>query len=589
MISIKNFREFLFSRTFKYRYRIGWVLALVVAAVVVLLYQFDVFERLELLTLDYRFILRPAKPAGSDIVFIDMSEDSIQSIGRWPWPRIWHATLIKALADYNPRAVAFDVLFAEPQDDVNDAAMEEAIKESGKVYLPMLFDLKWQDAAFLYRGVGVLSEVKPLERFSRYIKGEGHINAIPDIDGVLRRVPPIVTFRDKAVYQLGLKVGLDALGAKNEDVSFYPDKHAITIRKPGGKLINIPLDEKNQCLINWTAKWGKEFKHYSYVDVIKSYSLIKRGERPIIDLNEFKDKICIVGLTAAGLIDIKPIPIQNAYPAVGINAMMVHSVIKDSFIRDTPRAYAIAIIILMPIIVMLYLSNLRLLSGMALATLSMIGYALFSVVAFNFFSIAIPTFYPLLAIGMSYSLSSLYAQVLHSLERASLFKQATRDGLTNLYNIRHFNLLFEAEFKNVAMYKSRRLTVIMSDIDNFKHINDTYGHQAGDTILREFARIIESKCRQMDIVARYGGEEFIVMLTGAGEKDAAAVAEKIRDGIENKKFKFKNVVYGTTMSLGVAEFSNDHDKEDLIARADQALYKSKQEGKNRVSISRPQP
>ncbi|MDD5428890.1 MAG: diguanylate cyclase [Candidatus Omnitrophica bacterium] len=581
---IRNIREFIYGRTFKHRYRISWVLAFAVAAIVIFLYQFDIFERLELLTLDYRFMLRPAKPITSEIVFIDMSEDSIESIGRWPWPRIWHATLIKALSDYHPKAIVFDVLFTEPQDTVNDTAMEEAMNQSGVVYLPLLFDLKWQDAANLYKGGGVVSEIRPLPRFAEYAKGIGHINAIPDVDGVLRRIPPVITYKNSNIFQMGLRVGLDASGVNMDEISFYPDKHLITAKVLGGKMIKIPLDEKNQCIINWRARWGKEFKHYSYIDVIRSYSLIKRGLSPIIDLNEFRDKICIVGLTAAGLIDIKPIPLQNAYPAVGVNAMMASSAINRSFVRDTPRVYTILLIILLPIIVTLYLSNLRLLSGMALATLSMFGYALLSVLVFNIFNLAIPTFYPLLAIGLSYSISSLYAQVLHSFERASLFKQATRDGLTNLYNIRHFNLLLEAEFRNVSMYKARKLAIIMGDVDNFKQINDTYGHQAGDAILRDFARIIESKCRQIDVVARYGGEEFIVMLTGAGQKDAAIVAEKIREAVSSKKFKAKSGAYGTTISLGVAEFVNERDKEELIAKADKALYKAKFAGKNRVCI-----
>lgn len=579
---IRNIRDFIYGRTFKHRYRISWVLALLVSTIVILLYQFDIFERLELLTLDYRFMLRSAKPVGEEVVFIDMSEDSLESIGRWPWPRMWHATIVKALSEYDPKAIVFDVLFTEPQDTVNDTAMEEAIRQSGSVYLPLLFDLKWQDAAYLYEGKGITSVIKPLPLFTKYTKAVGHINAIPDVDGVLRRIPPMITYKDKRVFQMGLKVGLDAAGINTDNITFYPDKHLMLAEKPGGGIMKIPLDDKNQCIINWRARWGKEFKHYSYLDVIKSYSLIKRGEKPIIDLNEFKNKICIIGLTAAGLIDIKPIPLQNAYPAVGVNAMMASSALTGSFIRDTPKGYTIFLIVLLPIIVTLYLSNLRLLSGMALATLSMIGYSIFSIFVFNVFSIAIPTFYPLLAIGMSYSISSIYAQALHSLERASLFKQATRDGLTNLYNIRHFNLLLEAEFRNVAMYKARKLALIMGDVDNFKHLNDTHGHPAGDTILREFAKIIESKCRQIDIVARYGGEEFIVMLTGAGEKDALAVGEKIRGAVEERKFKFKNVVYSTTISLGVVEYTNERDKEELIAKADKALYKAKQEGKNRV-------
>lgn len=582
---IKDIREFFYQRTFKYKYRIRWALAVIAAMIVILLYQFNAFERLELLTLDYRFVLRPAKQLEQNIIFIDMGEDSIKAIGSWPWPRSWHATLIKALSGYNPKSIIFDVLFSEPQDTSDDVALEEAIKLSGNVYLPLLFELKDQACADLYKGGGVLSVIKPLPQFARYVKGEGHINAIPDIDGVIRRVPPLIAFKDTSAYQLGLKAGFDALGVK--DMNFDPDRHLFRCASPSGKRIEIPLDDKNQFIINWKARWGREFRHFSYISVIKSYALLKKGEKAPIDLNEFKDKICIVGLTAAGLMDIKPVPMENVYPAVGINAMVINGVINNDFIREVPRKYNIALIVFISILVTLYLSNLRLVGGVILAAISIVCYAVFSVLLFDIFNIAVATFYPILAIVLSYSLASFYAQMLQSIERSRLFGQATRDGLTNLYNIRHFNILFEAEFRNVSMYKSRRLAVIMADIDNFKGMNDTYGHQAGDTILKEFAKIIQSKCRQTDVVARYGGEEFIVMLSGAGEKEALDIAEKIREAVENKKFKTKDELYGTTISVGVAEFSNEREKEGLVEKADKALYKAKREGKNRIVLYQP--
>jgi diguanylate cyclase (GGDEF)-like protein len=582
---LKNISDFVYQRTFKYKYRIRWALALAVATAVILFYQFDVFERLELQTLDQRFRFKPSRPIGSDIVFIDMAEDSIQAIGRWPWPRSWHATLIKALSDYKPKAIVFDVLFSEPQDAIDDFALEEAIKESGNVFLPILFELKEQNADYLYKGAGVASIIEPLPQFAEYAHDEGHINAIPDIDGILRRVPPVILFKEKPVYQLGLKVAMDILGVKNENIYFYPDRHVIFTMASGNKMLKIPLDDKNQFIINWKERWGREFMHFSYIDVIKSYAMVRKGLSPQVDFNEFKGKICVIGLTASGLTDIKPVPIDNAYPAVGINATIINSVINNDFIYNVPKRYNMLIILLVSIIVTLYLSNLRLIGGMVMAAISIICYAILSIALFNLFNIAVATFYPILAIAMSYSLTSLYAQILQSIERGRLFRQATRDGLTNLYNIRHFNLMLEAEFRNVSACESKRLAIIMGDVDNFKHLNDTYGHQAGDAILKEFAGIIQSKCRQTDIVARYGGEEFIVMLSGAGEKEAFDTAEKIRDGIQDRKFKFRNDICSATMSIGVAEFSNEREKEELVEKADKALYKAKHEGKNRVCLA----
>jgi len=142
----------------------------------------------------------------------------------------------------------------------------------------------------------------------------------------------------------------------------------------------------------------------------------------------------------------------------------------------------------------------------------------------------------------------------------------------------------EAEFRNVSLYKNRRLSVIMVDVDNFKHINDTYGHPAGDMVLKEFARIVQSKCRQIDVVARYGGEEFIIMLVGAGKGWSFGIAEKIRTAIKDKKFDFEGKQFSTTVSLGGVEFSDEKTKEELIEKADKALYMAKFEGKNKVCM-----
>lgn len=575
-------KDSVYESAFRHRHGVRWVLAFIVAVIVLGLYEFDILGRFELMSLDYRFVLRHPKAETSPIVFIDMSEDSIEAIGRWPWPRKWHAALIKILSEYNANAIALDVIFSEPQDPADDSAMEEAMRQARNVYLPILYNLKAEDTRYAYSGYGISSITKPLPIFEKEEKGTGHINAVPDSDGILRRVPAVIKFGDVTTYQFGLKMGFDILGIKDRDIVFYPRSHFILARIADDRIMKIPLDDYNQLVINWQARWGKEFKHYSYIDIIHSYAMIKEGKTPIVDLNELKNKICVIGLTASGLIDIKPVPIQNVYPAVGINAMTLNSVLKNNFLFILPKRYNILIIILISIFVTLSLSNFRILGGMLMSIATILIYFILSIIAFDLFNTAILTFYPILAVFLSYSLTSLYTQVLQSVERMRLFKQATRDGLTYLYNIRHFNLLFEAEFKNVSLYKFRRLSIMMADIDNFKHINDTYGHQAGDTVLKEFAKTIQSKCRETDVVARYGGEEFIVMLTGAGEKQALDVAEKIRLAAESKRFKFKSDTYHTTISLGVAEFSNEKDKDDLIGKADKALYKAKHEGKNRT-------
>ena len=580
---VLSIKESLFQKAERHKNAFALVFAILVTLLTILFYQFNILGRLEYMSVDTRFALRRiTRPASADIVFIDMAEDSIEAIGRWPWPRKWHATLVKALSDYNPRRIAFDVIFSEPQDETDDSAFEQAIKISKITYLPLLYNITKSDIKYLEDGNGIASVLKPIERFRKYSKGTGHINAIPDKDGIVRRVPPVIDYKGQRTYQLGFQIGCDSLGVSDENIIFYPDKNRIVLKKPDGSVTRIPLDGNNQLLINWKGGWGKAFKHYSYIDVIRSYALMREGFKPYIDLNIFRDKICIIGLTASGLIDIKAIPIEKAYPAVGVNAMTLNSVINSDFVWEAPKALNIFIIIAISFFMVFYLSRRAAIAGMGMAALSIILYAILTVYIFDKFDLLVTASYPIFAIFLSYVATTAYTQILESMERVMLFRQATRDGLTGLYNIRHFQLLFEAEFKNVATYKYRPLSVILADLDDFKSINDKYGHLAGDAILMEVAKVFQSKCRNIDVVARYGGEEFIVMLIGASVIDALHVAESIRQTTEEKKFRFRDEMYNATISVGVAEFSNEQRKEELIEKADKALYRAKGEGKNRV-------
>ena len=166
---------------------------------------------------------------------------------------------------------------------------------------------------------------------------------------------------------------------------------------------------------------------------------------------------------------------------------------------------------------------------------------------------------------------------------ALMKRMATVDGLTNLFNRRFFTEQLTREFKRASRYQSS-LTLIMIDIDHFKHYNDSFGHLRGDEVLVMVAKLLKACVREVDFVARYGGEEFSVILPEANLERGMLVAEKIRSDIESHKFKFGNRQPGgaLTLSLGVA--SNTADVEninELINRADVALYKAKKAGRNR--------
>lgn len=163
------------------------------------------------------------------------------------------------------------------------------------------------------------------------------------------------------------------------------------------------------------------------------------------------------------------------------------------------------------------------------------------------------------------------------------------DGLTRVYNRRYFELHLEKEVEEAKRYNTR-LSMIMLDIDHFKKINDTYGHQQGDTILVNLAKALKKNIRGSDFVVRYGGEEFAIMMPGIDKDEGAVVAEKIRKIVESYPFpgKKKGESMNITISLGVSEYNPAVMKssDDLIRYADNALYEAKEGGRNQVRVQK---
>ncbi|MBN2038599.1 MAG: diguanylate cyclase [Spirochaetes bacterium] len=164
-------------------------------------------------------------------------------------------------------------------------------------------------------------------------------------------------------------------------------------------------------------------------------------------------------------------------------------------------------------------------------------------------------------------------------EKSKSFEEkATIDALTNIYNKEKFNELLLANVEICRRYNND-LSVFFFDIDHFKRVNDTYGHQTGDFILQDVAAIINGSKRKVDVFARWGGEEFVILLPNTELKNALKVAEKMRKKIYSHKYKDDITI---SCSFGVTELKDMDSPAGLISRADKALYKAKQSGRNRV-------
>ncbi|MEW6427790.1 MAG: diguanylate cyclase [Thermodesulfobacteriota bacterium] len=182
-----------------------------------------------------------------------------------------------------------------------------------------------------------------------------------------------------------------------------------------------------------------------------------------------------------------------------------------------------------------------------------------------------------------------YKRVIEEKNRA-LKELAIRDGLTGIYNHRHFQDLLEREIALAKRYR-KDISCLMMDLDHFKEVNDSHGHQFGDFVLREFVRLIQKELRSTDILARYGGEEFVLVLPNIDLEGARSVAEKIRKIIETNLFSDEGQSRWVTVTIGIyhAKPGDSLSGQQLLRYADKALYQAKEMGRNRVMVYSPDP
>ncbi|HXZ18119.1 MAG TPA: diguanylate cyclase, partial [Roseiarcus sp.] len=178
--------------------------------------------------------------------------------------------------------------------------------------------------------------------------------------------------------------------------------------------------------------------------------------------------------------------------------------------------------------------------------------------------------------GVLHQLDQLHAQV------SALQRLCSTDVLTGCWNRSHFERIVSSEVERSARHL-QPVSLVLVDIDRFKRVNDVYGHQSGDSVLRELVSVIKTTIRSVDTLFRWGGEEFVVVAASTGYRGAAKLAEAIRCAVEAHRFQ---MVGSVTVSLGVAEHLASESTETWFRRLDRALYRAKEGGRNRVCVER---
>ena len=525
-----------------------------------------------------------------DIVILTIDDASYEYLhekyGEWPLPRGVYANLVNYVEKQNPKVIAFDLMFIKSMKSAqqDDANLVKAITSNENVYTAMNFDDQEAD---------VRTPIDLDEKFKVNVQNNSKIDFSQDLtfsncrsilpqlmkgtaniasvnvarsnDGVLRKLPPVMIYKNEFYPHLALKVGLKARDVQSKD--FQIDKNGNLITELG----KIPLDKTGGAILNWYGTADKTFTTVPLYKVVKAMN--GETESPI----DFGNKIIYIGTTAVSMYDTKTVPVDRLYPGVFVHTTFINNLLDNNFITRTSTPVDVVLsLILAAIVGFIIFKSPTTLMSISFTMLTTLVYIIFSYYIMKFFNIWVAIVMPLITILVVLILTYVVKYLLKSRDFENQYKLATIDGLTELYNHRYFQEQMLLQVTNCKRYNNH-FSMIIIDIDFFKKFNDVYGHQSGDAVLKQVAAKLKKNVRSCDIVCRYGGEEMTIILPNTDYEEAIITAEKICGLIAEKPFKLvNNQESNVTISLGVATYPQDGDAPaQIIESADKRLYVQK--------------
>ncbi|MDD5680236.1 MAG: CHASE2 domain-containing protein, partial [Candidatus Omnitrophica bacterium] len=392
--------------------KLGVTIGLIIAAI-----SFSgILEKYELVLLDEMFRIRGEQKIKNDIVIVEIEDQSLEILGRWPWPRSYHASLLDVLNTVKPGAVAFDILFPEA-DTEGDGTLASVVKKMGNVYLAAYFTIEKGTSSVSPSGKplrympSLNYEVKNNDKFlkassvtlpvtvlSDAAKWVSAVNAPPDADGSTRHLPLVIEFGNALYPTLSLQLACGYLGINAKDIKIEPN--FVVLPQSGGD-IRIPVDSEGKMVLNYGGPINT-FERYSYIQILHDYNKSLSGGKSDI-LNKLKDKVILIGHTATGTIDSRIMPFSNVYPAVGAHATALSNILNRNFIARAPFALNILIVMFLSISLgALLRKGRRAVANLGIAIAMFALYGILSYILFAYFNFWINTFAPLLVIAITY-------------------------------------------------------------------------------------------------------------------------------------------------------------------------------------------
>lgn len=489
----------------------------------------------------------PVPEAGNNFALVTIDDESLRKVDiQWPWPRSVIADIINKISYSSPRFIYVDLVFAGKSiDPREDLALIKAFKDAGNVLAGAYFG---SDGKYII----------PDEPIALSLTDFGFINKPRDADNAMRRMRPFFLSPSGEIidYSLSLKIA----------------SHILNI-SAGNLALSLPLSKDGTAYIKFFGK-GDRF------DIIPAWKIMENR----LDFSYLKNKTVLLGVTSESFHDTYNTPL-GIMPGLVIDLNEALTYLNKSFFRYATDNTNFAIIFLFVLIAVAGGLRSPVIAGTVFSIILIIASFSFGLLLF-LGHIITDTFGPILLIIISTVVLHGTRSVLLVVENIVLKKEAITDGLTGLYVYRYFELQLKKELKD-AFYSHKNLALVIYDIDHFKRINDTYGHEFGNVILKSIAKNLKDHSRKNNIIARYGGEEFCIIVPGMDKAHAIKYAERLRNLVSFIEFKTgKGEIIKITMSGGIVmiEDALSDSSTDFVKAADCALYRSKNNGRDRISV-----
>ncbi len=497
-----------------------------------------------------------------NITIVEVDDETLWRVRQpWSFSRSIHAEFLDKLAEYKPEYITFHFMFPGKTKAEEDQALAQSIKNAGNVILATRMTVA---------GDYLVSE--PEIQNAAY--SSGLISKPRESDDSLRKTYTYFSTAEQPVSAVTSELKSFLLDQRMSEKNLTPEKNRLLIQEPGGKSTQIPLQKFGTTDINFKVN-SNNFQKVPY------WQILNGTANPAL----LQGKIVLVGITSRILLDVYETPL-GVQPGVYVNAHNLLMTLTRDYLHRIPEPVQFLVLVL--------IGALAGWIGFKHSFFKALGGAVGVLLIFTTISAVLfwndwmwDFFGPMLICVVSFMVSNSARTGVLFIENLAIRHDAVTDPLTKLYTRRFLEATVAQAITRAKKDKKANVSVLLTDIDHFKSVNDNFGHDMGDRVLVDVADAFRKTARKGDVLTRYGGEEFCIVLPGVNKNEAVKIAERYREAIGNSVQIEKDgkIVRKITISVGVSSAKEDDlmDFLPLVKGADLALYHSKEGGRNRVT------